>query len=64
MGKALYRKYRPISLSTVVGQDSVIKPLSEAIKSGNEDEAERLAHLHMINAYQNMVEKGLVSTEE
>lgn len=35
MGKALYRKYRPISLSTVVGQDSVIKPLSEAIKSGN-----------------------------
>jgi DNA polymerase-3 subunit gamma/tau len=34
MGKALYRKYRPISLSTVIGQDSVIKPLSEAIKSG------------------------------
>ena len=35
MGKALYRKYRPISLANVVGQDSVIKPLSEAIKSGN-----------------------------
>ena len=35
MGKALYRKYRPISLDTVVGQDSVITPLSEAIKSGN-----------------------------
>ena len=35
MGKALYRKYRPISLATVVGQDSVVNPLSEAIKSGN-----------------------------
>ena len=35
MGKALYRKYRPISLETVVGQDSVVKPLSEAIKNGN-----------------------------
>ncbi len=36
----------------------------EAIKSGNEDEAERLAHLHMINAYKNMVDNGLVSVEE
>ena len=35
MGKALYRKYRPVSLETVVGQDSVIAPLKEAIKSGN-----------------------------
>ena len=35
MGKALYRKYRPISLDTVVGQDSVVKPLKEAIKSKN-----------------------------
>jgi len=35
MGKALYRKYRPISLETVVGQDSVTKPLKEAIRSGN-----------------------------
>ncbi len=35
MGKALYRKYRPVSLETVVGQDSVIAPLTEAIKSGN-----------------------------
>ena len=35
MGKALYRKYRPISLETVVGQDSVTKPLKEAISSGN-----------------------------
>ena len=34
MGKALYRKYRPVSLSTVVGQDSVITPLTEAIKTG------------------------------
>ena len=35
MGKALYRKYRPISLDTVVGQESVTKPLKEAIKNGN-----------------------------
>jgi len=35
MGKALYRKYRPVSLSDVVGQDAVIKPLTLAIKSGN-----------------------------
>ncbi len=35
MGKALYRKYRPVSLETVVGQNSVISPLKEAIKSGN-----------------------------
>lgn len=34
MGKALYRKYRPISLDTVVGQDSVVVPLKEAIKTG------------------------------
>lgn len=34
MGKALYRKYRPISLATVVGQDSVTVPLAEAIKTG------------------------------
>ena len=35
MGKALYRKYRPISLDTVVGQDSVVKPLKEAIKNNS-----------------------------
>jgi DNA polymerase-3 subunit gamma/tau len=35
MGKALYRKYRPVSLDTVVGQDSVITPLKEAIKTGS-----------------------------
>lgn len=35
MGKALYRKYRPISLATVIGQDSVIAPLTEAIKTGS-----------------------------
>ena len=35
MGKALYRKYRPISLSSVIGQDAVVKPLSSAIESGN-----------------------------
>lgn len=35
MGKALYRKYRPTTLDAVVGQDSVTKPLKEAIKTGN-----------------------------
>ncbi len=31
---ALYRKYRPKSLSDVVGQDQVTRPLSSALKSG------------------------------
>lgn len=35
MGKALYRKYRPISLDTVIGQEGVTKPLKEAIESKN-----------------------------
>lgn len=35
MGKALYRKYRPTSLSDVIGQDQVVRPLSSALKSGN-----------------------------
>ena len=35
MGKALYRKYRPTALADVIGQDQVVKPLQEAIKSGN-----------------------------
>ena len=35
MGKALYRKYRPNSLDTVVGQDSVTKPLRKAIETGS-----------------------------
>ena len=35
MGKALYRKYRPISLEAVYGQDAVIAPLRESIKTGN-----------------------------
>ncbi|MBR2588914.1 DNA polymerase III subunit gamma/tau [Candidatus Saccharibacteria bacterium] len=32
--KALYRKYRPIKLSDVVGQEQVTKPLAEALRSG------------------------------
>ncbi len=32
-----------------------------AIKSGNADEAESLAHQHIINAYENMVKSGLIS---
>ncbi|MBR3319108.1 DNA polymerase III subunit gamma/tau [Candidatus Saccharibacteria bacterium] len=31
---ALYRKYRPKTLSEVVGQDQITKPLSSALKSG------------------------------
>lgn len=35
MGKALYRRYRPTKLSDVISQDQVVKPLGEALKSGN-----------------------------
>jgi len=31
---ALYRKYRPKTLSEVIGQDQVVKPLEAALKSG------------------------------
>ncbi len=33
--------------------------IMQAIKDKNADEAERLAHMHMINAYENMVNHGL-----
>ena len=32
--KSLYRRYRPISLDEVVGQDQVIKPLTSSLKAG------------------------------
>ena len=35
------------------------KNIMEAIKTGDADLAERLAHQHMINAFDNMVENGL-----
>ncbi len=35
------------------------KKIMEAIKSGNGELAERLAHQHIINAYENMVQNGL-----
>jgi len=35
------------------------KGIMEAIKAGNADLAEQLAHQHMINAYDNMVKNGL-----
>lgn len=35
MGKALYRKYRPVSLEQVVGQDAIVKSLTEALKKKN-----------------------------
>ncbi len=34
MGKALYRKYRPRTLSEVVGQSHITEPLENALKSG------------------------------
>jgi len=33
--------------------------IMEAIKAGDADNAEKLAHMHMINAYENMVQNGL-----
>lgn len=33
--------------------------IMEAIKAKNADEAEKLAHQHMVNAYENMVKNGL-----
>ena len=35
----------------------------EAIKNKNHDDAERLAHEHMINAYKNMIDNGLIKPE-
>ena len=32
--KALYRKYRPVKLSEVVGQEQVVKPLESSLRSG------------------------------
>ena len=35
----------------------------EAIKNKNAEDAERLAHEHMINAYKNMIDNGLIKPE-
>lgn len=32
--KALYRKYRPLSLAEIIGQEQVTKPLASSLKSG------------------------------
>ena len=32
--KSLYRRYRPLSLTDVVGQDQVIKPLTKSLETG------------------------------
>ncbi|MCR4895908.1 MAG: GntR family transcriptional regulator [Lachnospiraceae bacterium] len=36
----------------------------DAIRGGNAEEAERLAHQHIINAYENMLENGLIRPED
>ena len=36
------------------------RQIMEAIKAHDADKAERLANLHMINAYDNMVKNGLI----
>lgn len=41
MAKALYRKYRPLDLASVRGQDQVTKVLSEALKQG------KLSHAYL-----------------
>ncbi len=40
------------------------KFIMEAIKENNPDKAEELANQHMINAYENMIEKGLLDLYE
>ncbi len=41
--QALYRKYRPTKLADVIGQDQVIKPLSNALKNG------KLSHAYLFS---------------
>ena len=41
------------------GDNEEHEQIMEAIKAGNADLAEQLAHQHMINAYDNMVKNGL-----
>ncbi len=36
------------------------RDIMEAIRAGDGDEAEKLAHLHIINAYDNMLKNGLI----
>ena len=40
------------------------KFIMEAIKENNPDKAEELANQHMINAYENMLDKGLLELYE
>lgn len=41
MGKALYRKYRPVKLSEVVGQETTVKALESSIK------ADKISHAYL-----------------
>ena len=50
------RKHWPVPTAV---QNEEHEQIMEAIKAGNADLAEQLAHQHMINAYENMVKNGL-----
>lgn len=55
-------RVRQKTLSTVsrgTASNEEHKQIMEAIKSGNGDLAEELAHRHIVNAYENMVSNGL-----
>jgi DNA-binding GntR family transcriptional regulator len=57
------QRVRQKTLSTVTRSTASNKEhraIMEAIKAGNADLAEKLAHEHMINAYNNMQKNGLL----
>lgn len=47
------------SASRGVASNEEHEQIMEAIKAGDADNAEKLAHMHMIKAYENMVQNGL-----
>ncbi len=58
----VYRARKMTLSSEVRGKASNLehREIMEAIKAGDADKAERLANLHMTNAYENMVNNGLI----
>lgn len=47
------------SVSRGMASNEEHEKIMEAIKAGDADSAEQLAHTHMLNAYENMVQNGL-----